>query len=109
MDLKRFGIVLVAGCLAASACSTARYAFLTPTGGIVATPSNREGNRMKSLALIERKCPGGYQINHEGEVLLGTVTTHDFRSEPNIFDGTDIRQTTRTRVRSEWHMDFTCK
>lgn len=109
MKLLRYGLILAAASLAVGACTTARYQMLDQRGGVVAAPTNRRGNRMKALKLIKQHCPNGYEITSEGEVPIGTVSRSDISTEPNIFDGTDISQSTRFRELTEWRIQFTCK
>jgi hypothetical protein len=75
-----------AGCLgvlglvcaaALSGCAGARYVSVDSTGGIVAIPSNTdcwpEHYRAKAEELMAKKCPQGYVIDHEEEVVTGTT------------------------------------
>ena len=56
-------------------CSVARHVEMTPTGGVVAIPSNTNSwpfyNHSKAEELIREKCPQGYEIEREGEAVVG--------------------------------------
>ena len=75
---RAYLLVLVSCCaLGSSGCSAARWVQTGPQGGVVAIPSNTNSwpyyHRDRALALIQQKCPGGYEIVNEEEVVTGQV------------------------------------
>jgi hypothetical protein len=68
---------VAAGLLGLVGCTSARYVQVTRDGGIVAIPENTNVwptyYRDKAMALIQEKCPDGYEIVWEEEAVTGTV------------------------------------
>jgi hypothetical protein len=80
MTLVRTGLVL--GLVSLVGCQSARFVEVRSDGsGVVAIPENSNTwpfyYRDKAEALIRQKCPHGYSIEHESEVVTGTVTHTD--------------------------------
>ena len=76
----RSNIVVLLAVVAATSmvgCAKARYVEVTQQGGVVAIPSNT--NRWPSYyrkhaeELIRQKCPNGYEIVQEEELVTGKV------------------------------------
>lgn len=70
---------------AVTGCSSARYVSLESNGGVVAIPRNTNSwpdyNRKNAEALMKEKCPEGYVIDREGEVVIGTTEYTDVTTE----------------------------
>src|SRR5258708_22635815 len=66
-------------------CNSARFVEVRPDGGVVAIPNNSNDwpyhYRDKAKALMRQKCPSGYVIDHEEEVVTGSVTHTDAETE----------------------------
>jgi len=87
-------------------------------GGVIAIPENTNSwprrNRRRAEELMAKQCPAGYEIDHEQEVVVGTVTqtdtTTDRRGDPllaaiRIAPVTeDVRQTTTHTDVREWRI-----
>jgi hypothetical protein len=71
--------------VAISGCSSARYVSIEPNGGIVAIPSNTNSwpdyNRKNAEELMKEKCPQGFVIDREQEVVIGTTEHTDVNTE----------------------------
>jgi hypothetical protein len=96
--------------------SSARYVSATPDGGIIAIPANTDDwpshYRRDANQLMASKCPQGYVIEHEEEVSVGTVTTHQTKADPDPFKGIIMGQTvdaTEVRDQKEYHITFHAK
>jgi hypothetical protein len=84
--------------------STARLVHSTPDGGVVAIPSNSNywplRYRDEAEKLMAQRCPNGYEIVEEKEVVTGkTATTNenvDRRTPTTNSRGTTERTTTST-------------
>lgn len=66
-------------------CSGARMVHVSSDGGVVAIPSNSNYwpyyHRDRALALIKERCPNGYEIVREEEVVTGQVSHTDARTD----------------------------
>lgn len=71
------GVLGLACAVALTGCGGARYVSVEDSGGIVAIPRNTdtwpEHYRAKADELMLKKCPQGYVIDHEEEVVTGTT------------------------------------
>ena len=123
----RTGLVMVPFLLIAlSGCGSARYVVQDPQGGIVAIPSNSNywptHYRDGAEKLMRQKCPAGYIIDREEEVVVGQTTTGSTRTDTNSYDvgrrrfapaGTvtvsDTRHTTNTKDQTEYRITFHAK
>lgn len=100
-------------------CTSARYVALEPNGGVVAIPDNSNSwptrNRDKAEALMRQKCPQGYVIEREGEVVVGSTDhteTHAARTGDPAHDArlnTQVSQDTTHQDRTEWRIWFRAK
>jgi hypothetical protein len=65
--------------LGLAGCAGPRFVAQDPTGGVIAIPSNTDywptHFRSKAEELMARKCPQGYHIEHEEEVVVGQSVT----------------------------------
>jgi len=102
-------LAVAASVLIATGCATARYVVVEPGGGAVAIPRDTPENREKAAALMAQRCPGGYEILREEEVVTGSEVTKETSTE---FDrkATEARTTERvsSRTRTEWRISFRC-
>jgi hypothetical protein len=66
-------------------CQSARLVEVRSDGGVVAIPNNSNTwpfyYRDKAEAMLKQKCPNGYVIDHEEEVVTGTVTHTNSQTE----------------------------
>lgn len=66
-------------------CNSARHVAYDSSGGVVAIPSNSNCwpnyHRKHAEELIQARCPGGYVIDHEEEVVVGTTQHTDVTTE----------------------------
>jgi hypothetical protein len=101
-------------------CMGARYVSLEPQSGIVAIPMNTNCwpcyFHDKAEALMKEKCPQGYVIDHEEEVVVKTTRETETNKDTHgnvilAVAGLDkIRETTRETTSShdetEWRIWF---
>jgi hypothetical protein len=88
------GLLTVAP-LAAVGCQSARFVQTQASGGVVAIPSNTNSwpnyHRDHALELIAKKCPNGYVIDREEEVVVGqrtqVDTQRDTQRDPSVTVG----------------------
>jgi hypothetical protein len=70
-------VLVVCAVVVLSGCSTARFVQVGQDGGVVAISNNSNRwptyNRDRAMALIKEKCPNGYEIVAEEEVVTGQV------------------------------------
>lgn len=91
---------LAAGCVG---CASPRLVRVDKDGGVVAIPSNTNVwptyYRDKAEAMLRQKCPGGYEIVREEEVVTGRVEHTDTRTQteqnPTLLVGGTDGETTR--------------
>lgn len=74
-------LLLALGPAVLAGCSSARYVYVDKEGGVVAIPRNSNAwpgyHRDRAEELIRRRCPGGYEIVKEEEVVTGQVVRTD--------------------------------
>ena len=86
----RLAVCYAASLAALAGCNSARYVTVTSEGGVVAIPDNSNNwpsyNHKHAEELIQAKCPGGYVIEREEEVVVGsnqyTDTTTKTKGDP---------------------------
>ncbi len=98
-------------------CAQPRFVAQDPEGGVIAMPSNTDywptHFRTKAEAMMARKCPQGYQIEHEEEVVVGQSTTGrestdtQTRDIPGRKNRSDLQLTTAETTRSQTTRDLT--
>lgn len=116
--------VLTLASLGLAGCNSARFVHVDQNGGIVAIPSNSNAwpyyHRDKAEALIRKKCPNGYEIVGENEVVTGqtshTDTQTDTQQAPALAVGglavplgqtqQNTQQTTRYTDVTEWRIEY---
>jgi hypothetical protein len=93
---------------AVSGCGSARMLVSTPDGGVVAIPSNSNHwpfhYRQSAEKLMAQKCPNGYIIVREEEVVVGQKT---LVSEQQT--GPTSTVVTSTRPEKEYRITFQAK
>jgi hypothetical protein len=91
-------------------CAAARFVVLEPGGGSVAIFRNTPRYREQALALMAQKCPGGYDILREEEVVTGETVTKERSTEYDRFRD-ELRTTEEKRARRsvEWRITFACR
>jgi hypothetical protein len=104
--------------VAAVGCGSARLIHATPDGGVVAIPSNSNSwpnyYREEAEKVMVKKCPNGYDIVEEGEVVVGKkATTSELvdRSSPaNLPPGqgnvTSVSKVTTVSDQTEYRITF---
>jgi hypothetical protein len=103
---------LTAGCalLLAACAPAARFVVVEPAGGAVAIQRNTPEQREKALALMAQKCPRGYDIVREEEVVTGETVTTEYDTEFNpAFKEVRTTEQQRTHRSLEWRITFTCR
>jgi hypothetical protein len=118
--MSRVRLLLPAALLlvAAVGCGSARLIHTTPDGGVVAIPSNSNAwpnyYREEAEKMMAKKCPNGYDIIEEGEVVVGKkATTSELvdRSSPsNVPPGqgnvTSVSKITTVSDQTEYRITF---
>jgi hypothetical protein len=73
-----------------SGCGGARYIVQDQYGGVVAIPSNTNYwpvyYRDEAEKLMKQKCPQGYHIDREEEVVVGQTTTGSDNTDTRSYD-----------------------
>jgi len=96
---------MLIGCVPA-----ARLVLVEPRGGSVAILRNTPAYREKAEALMTQKCPGGYDIVREAEVVTGETVIRERSTEyDRIREEARTREEKRTRAATEWRITFTCR
>jgi hypothetical protein len=106
--------------VAVSGCGSARMIQTTPDGGVVAIPSNTNAwpfqYRDHAEKLMAMKCPNGFDIVREEEVIVGVrtttttqvtggVTQAGYKDNP-VPDPTTASVVTTTRPQKEYRITF---
>jgi hypothetical protein len=102
----RAGVLLAL--LGACGCASPRFVNIGPEGGTIAMPSNSAYYRREAYRMLDEKYPGGYVIDHEGEVVVGQVLTNH-TSDHDVVFGHQIERQTEVHNQTEWHIDFHLK
>ncbi|MFL5339359.1 MAG: hypothetical protein ACJ8F7_04250 [Gemmataceae bacterium] len=106
--------------LIAIGCAEARYVTLEQNGGVVAIANNSDSwpnyNRKHAEELMAKKCPDGYVIDHEEEVVTGQtqhIQTNSNRTGDPLLAALHIapvqeetHQTTEFTDQREWRIWF---
>ena len=78
-------------------CSSAHMASWTGDEGVVVIPRNTNAwpcySRTEANKMMDEKCPAGYQIVQEGEVVTGkmAVSAASAETRPQMVDSTEYR------------------
>ncbi|MBI3821914.1 MAG: hypothetical protein HY289_04455 [Planctomycetes bacterium] len=116
----RYGVLLAAlTTFILVGCSSPRMVSSTPDGGCVAIADNSNTwpsyNRRKALDMISEKCPGGYKIVREEEVVTGQTTTNNTQRDAKevpivkgVITGVSetTKRTTEVHDRTEYRIYF---
>ena len=119
-QLSRVALWCVCGLAGLSGCNSARYVTVDNSGGIVAIPDNSNKwpsyNHRHAEELMQAKCPGGYVIDREEEVVTGTTqytdTTTNTRGDPLLAAirvapvTQDTQQKTTSTNQTEWRIYY---
>jgi hypothetical protein len=70
-------VALAALVLGLGGCSNARMVTTDTFGGVVAIPRNNASNRKAAEELMKEKCPQGYVIDSEREVVIGHTSEQE--------------------------------
>jgi hypothetical protein len=80
-QVSRLALLCACGFGGLTGCNSARYVTIESTGGVVAIPSNTNFwptfNRRHAEELMQARCPAGYVIEREEEVVVGTTQSVD--------------------------------
>jgi hypothetical protein len=113
MSCARLGLPLaVVMLVAVSGCGTARLIETTPDGGVVAIPSNSNywpvKYRDNAEKLMAQKCPNGYDIVSEKEVVVGEKSTTSELTDvgPGGDKSRQMTRVTTTRPETEYRIAF---
>jgi len=105
LGIATAAVALLVGCMA-----PARFVVVEPKGGAVAIFRNTPAYREKAAALMQQKCPGGYDIVREEEVVTGERVTKERSLEfDRIREEARTTEERRTRPTVEWRITFTCR
>lgn len=121
--VRQLGRVAVCSILATAlcGCGSARYVTLDANSGVVAIPTNVNSwpfdYRDQAEALMRKKCPQGYVIDHEEDVICGTTHTTNTNTEKKndpvlaafrVQAQTEehVSQTTTSSDQHEWRIWF---
>lgn len=109
-------VLSAAACLVVAisgGCGSARMVQSTPDGGIVAIPSNSNywpvRYRDDADKLMAQRCPNGYDIVKEEEVVIGKkkTTSNSFEREPlGILERSTSKTTTTMSDETEYRITF---
>jgi hypothetical protein len=112
--------ILSVGLAVGTGCNAARYVTLEQNGGIVAIPSNSNTwpyyHRSKAEELMAKRCPQGYVVEGEEEVVVGQtqyVDTNTEKSGDPVLAALHValvnehtKQTTTYQNQTEWRIRF---
>jgi hypothetical protein len=125
-----FLLVALMGVPSLSGCANARYLQVDQNTGVVAMPANTNCwptyYRDHAEALIRQQCPGGYEVVHEEESVVGQVahthTDSETRPPPTVNLGGVVgvavplgnteertRETTNFENVTEWRIYYRAK
>lgn len=95
--------------LALVGCAGPRFVSIDANGGCVAVPDDSDGwpyyYHTSAEKLIRDKCPNGYRILKEEEVVVGKHTTTNAQRNTKNNQQTET-DTTEVRDRTEWRIWF---
>jgi hypothetical protein len=97
--------VVVLALLGACGCAGPRFVSIGPEGGTLAMPSNASYYRRQAVQMLNEKYPSGWEIDHEGEVVVGQVTTSDTNAH-DVRYGRVVERRTETSDKTEWQITF---
>lgn len=122
------GAVLILLSWLLAGCASARFIQVDQGGGVIAIPENSNVwptyYRDKAEALLREKCPRGFDIVREEEVVTGQVAHTDTKTTnsppPGVLVGgvlavplgeseQQVQQTTHYRDQTEWRIHFRAK
>jgi hypothetical protein len=121
--LRVAAILLPLAVVGITGCGGARMVQSTPGGGTVAIPSNSDSwpfhYRQEAEKLMAQRCPSGYTIDHEEEVVVGQQTVNQKQSNTQTQDlvgrkqqtvgsvtSTDASNTVTTKNLTEYRITF---
>jgi hypothetical protein len=118
--MSSFRLLLPAALLlvAVTGCGSARLIHGTPDGGVVAIPSNSNYWPMKyrdeAEKLMAKRCPNGYVVVEEGEVVVGKKAstseaidrTGPGKDASRQTDVTTVSRVTTVRDETEYRITF---
>ncbi len=97
--------VVVLALLGACGCAGPRFVSIGPEGGTLAMPANTPYYHDQAVKMLAEKYPNGYVIDHEGEVVVGQVTTNDTNAQHVPF-GRVVEHRTEVSDKTEWQIAF---
>jgi hypothetical protein len=105
MSLRSVRAAVLLALLGACGCASPRFVSVGPEGGTIAMPSNSTYFHNQALKMLDEKYPNGYVIDHEGEVVVGQVTTRETTSHEVAF-GREVDRRTVVHDKTEWQITF---
>ncbi len=105
--------LLCAAVAATLGCSRIREVKVSKTGGEIALLGGREGAMEKAKAAMSANCPEGYEIDEQGEVVVGSTTRsrgseRTRKSKSGRKSRTSARSTSSTTDKREWRVVYSC-
>lgn len=89
-NLRSAALVATVVLLGGGGCGGARYVMQDASGGVVAIPANSNSwpthYRDEAEKLMRQKCPDGYVIDREEEVVVGQTTTGSTNTDTRSYD-----------------------
>jgi hypothetical protein len=100
MARRLVGLVVLVLLTTLTGCQTARLVSFDSGGGVVAIPNNSSYCRKQAEELMAQRCPQGYTVVREEEVVVGQVTTADQTSSTDEYS-TKVGKKKQAEVGSE--------
>jgi hypothetical protein len=105
MSLRSVRAAVLLALLGACGCASPRFVSVGPEGGTIAMPSNASHYRREAFKMLDDKYPNGWEIDHEGEVVVGQVTSHQTTAHEVAF-GREVEHRTEVQDKTEWQINF---
>jgi hypothetical protein len=74
---------------------------------------NNDSTREEATKLMNARCPSGFDILEEGEVVVGQVTNTNVNQRQNVVNvfgpSTSSNATTTTEDKREWRIVYQCR
>ena len=110
--MKILSLVLVSALATGCTFGNARVVRETKTGGEIALEGMRDEAQKKADAVMTAKCPSGFDIDEQGEAVVGSTTNSDTsrgRSSGFSFGRPSTNTQSTSRDATEWRIKYHCK